>query len=290
MHRRFILILVGSLLLASCNLPGAPSAATPTPDTIATQVSQLLTAQPTATESGAAVPDETAEPPTTEPDITFTPDVEPTESPVPTEPAATAAPTAPASDPKNDLGEPSWQNDLSSADVFYLYENEGTRVTHREGALVLTGLIPNGWHGFSLTFAQRPQNFYLETVFNTRTCAGADLYGMVFRAPDTSSGYFFGVTCDGRYNLHARNFNDGSDRIVIDLTENSAILSGSDQTNRLGIMANGDQIGLYANGVLLQQVVDSTFSSSGHFGPFIAAYPSAGFTVEMDQVSLWNLP
>lgn len=290
MHKRFIFILLGLLLLAGCNLPGAPSAATPTPDAIATQVSQLLTAQPTATPSDADVPGETAEPPAVEPEITSTPDVEPTESPVPTEPVATATPTTPAGDPKNNLGEPSWQHDLSSADVFYLYENEGTRVSHSDGALVLTGLIPNGWHGFSLTFAQKPQNFYLETVFNTRTCSGADLYGMVFRAPDTNSGYFFGVTCDGRYNLHVRNFNDGTDRILIDSTENSAIVSGSDQTNRLGIMANGDQIGLYANGVLLQQVTDSTFTGQGYFGPFIAAYPSAGFTVEMDQISLWNLP
>ena len=67
----------------------------------------------------------------------------------------------------------------------------------------------SGWMGWSLTFSQKPQNFYLDAVFTPQTCSGADVYGLVFRAPDTESGYFFGVTCDGRYNLRSRDFGDG---------------------------------------------------------------------------------
>ena len=81
------------------------------------------------------------------------------------------------------------------------------------------------------------------------------MYGLVFRAPDANAGYFFGVTCDGRYNLTSRDFEDGTDVVLISLTQ-GAINTGSGATNRLGVEADGNQIKLYANDTLLQEVTD----------------------------------
>jgi hypothetical protein len=264
------------LLLAACNLPSQP-VATPTPDAVATQVSQLLTEMPTPT-----VPLPPADTPTPAP--TDTPAV-PTDTPV----ANTATPTLAADSPGASLGNPSWYNNLESGRAFYLFENENTLVTHADGSLVLTGLTANGWHGWSLTFTQQPVNFYLEAVFNPQDCSGADIYGLVFRAESVSSGYFFGVTCDGRYNLSARNFEDGSNTPLINLTSSQAIQTGGNVTNRLGVRAEGERIALYANGVLLQEVTDATFDD-GYIGAFVAANATPGFTVRMDEISLWNLP
>jgi hypothetical protein len=277
-----ILILL-TLLLAGCNLP-TQSMQTPTPaeaDAVATQVSQLLTANPTFTvEQPSATP---APSQTPEPAASPTPQAEATGAPAPTA-------TLISGDPRSSLGEPTWRDNLDTSDSFsYLYENEGTRVSHEPGALVLTGRTPNGWLGWTLTFKQQPQNFYLEGTFNTGACSGGDMYGLVFRAPDADGGYYAGFTCDGRYNLHARDFTDGSDKQIIALTSHSAIQTGP-TTNRIGIMVNGDKIGLYANGTLLQEVTDTTFTEKGYYGPLVAGNATTDFTVRLDEILLWTLP
>lgn len=280
-------------LVVGCNLPSRQiDAPTPTIDPVATQVSQLLTAMPTPTleQEPPAVITATPEPLFTAAPATETVEPNPGDQPSPTS-AATATATTNPGDPKANLGAPFWSDNLDTSQSFsYLYENEGTRVSHEPGALILTGRLANGWMGWTLTFKQKPADFYMEAVFITAACSEADMYGLVFRAPDTDSGYFYGVTCDGRYNLHAQDFTDGSDNALINLTANSAILSGSNATNRIGVMAKGDRISLYANGTLLQEVIDDTYTGEGSFGPFVAANNTVDFTARLDEISLWNLP
>lgn len=276
MARKITVTIFFAALLAACNMPSSEPVATPTEDAVATQVSQLLTSMPTMTaplptdtNSPEASPTNTAEPPT----------------PTPEPPTPVPSLTAPA--PIS--GEPDWRETLDGGKAFYQFENENSRVTMQDGRLILTGFTANGWHGWSLTFSRQPRNFNLEAIMIPQACSGSDLYGLVFRAPNANSGYFFGVTCDGRYNLHRRDFDDGTNTVLIQLTASTAIQSGSNATNRLGVKANGDRIGLYANGNLLQEIADSSYRE-GYFGPFVAAYDTAGFTVWMDEISLWNLP
>ena len=283
-----VLLIILLPALAGCNLPTGFVAA-PTTDAVATQVAQLLTAAPTFTlPAPEAAPSDTPVP--------ATPTLEPTAAdtqapPTQAAPAAPAAsPTFPSGDPKSGLGAPTWHNTLDTGKNFYQYENDNTRVVMENGALALTGLSSNGWLGWSLTYSHPAQNFYLEGTFIPQTCSGADMYGLVFRAPSADAGYFFGVTCDGRYNLHARDFTAGTDTNLIQLTANSAIQAGSNQVNRLGVKANGDKIALYANGILLQEITDTAFTKEGSFGALVAANDTTGFTVKMDEISLWKLP
>ncbi len=265
------------IALAGCNLPVAPQDATPTADLVATQVAELLTAQPSPTQPQAATqpPAETpTTPPTAEP-------ATPTAEPSPT-------PTTNPGDPAASFGEPSWQDSLDTAKNFYLYENDNTKVEAEDGALALTGRNANGWLGWSLTYAQQPVNFYLEGTFRVRDCSGADLYGLVFRANKENAGYFYGVTCDGRYNLYARDFNNNTDTELIALTPATAITTGSNQVNRLGVLAQGSKISLYVNGTLVGETDDSTYSS-GYFGALVAANQTAGFRVDLDLIRLWKL-
>ncbi len=279
MARKTILIIFAAVLLASCNLPSSQPLATPTVDAVATQVSQLLTSMPVATEP---LPTDTTLP---EPEVTPTSTTEPpTPTPTPEPPTPVPSFTVPAFS-----REPDWRDTLDGGKAFYQFENENSRVALQNGHLVLTGLTANGWHGWSLTFSQQPRNFDLEAIMIPQICSGSDLYGLVFRAPNANSGYFFGVTCDGRYTLHRRDFDDGTDDILIQLSSHAAIQPGANMTNRLGIKANGDRIGLYANGTLLQEITDSNYRE-GYFGPFVAAFETPGFTVWMDEIALWKLP
>lgn len=284
MNKKMTAVLIAALLLAGCNLPTRTRSSTPTADLVATQVSLLLTQNPTATTAPTqtVAPSSTPEPATKTPPPA-TPTVETAATPLPT-------PTSPSGDPKASLGEPTWHSTLDSTRAFYQYENEGTRVTIENGALVLTGLTSNGWLGWSLTYSNPAQNFYLEAVFSPQACSGADLYGLIFRSANNEQGYFYGLTCDGRYNLHARDFKDGSDKVLADLTPGSPIQMGSNSVNRAGVLVNGSSIRLYANGTLLQEITDDTFKEKGNFGAIVAANETAGFTVKMEEISLWVLP
>ncbi len=292
MRKMTLFTIACCLLLTACNLPSTPIAAAPTEDVVATRVSQMLTSAPTFT-APAANP--TAANPTAAPTSAAQPTTAPSATTAPaatSAPSATAAPspTTPPGDPKNSLGKPNWSDTLDGGKSFYLFDNGNTRVTLENGALVLTGQNANGWLGWSLTFSHPAQNFYMEAVFNTQTCSGADTYGLVFRAPNENAGYFYNVTCDGKYSLHARDFSKDNDSPTVDLTSNSAIHPGSNQTNRLGVMANGDKIDLYANGILMHEITDSSYTAEGDFGALIAANATAGFTVRMEEISLWKLP
>ena len=155
--------------------------------------------------------------------------------------------------------------------------------------MTITALgVGPGYLGWRLA-PRSPKNFYLEATFTTGSCGGADLYGLVFRAKDYSSGfgYYFEITCDGRYSLSR--WDDSGKATILGKSTNAAILPGANKTNHFGVMANNDSLKLYANGKLLQEVKDKTFLSSGYIGPFIAGQ-TGGFTVEMDEIAYWQLP
>ena len=95
------------------------------------------------------------------------------------------------------------------------------------------------------------------------------------------------MTCGGQYNLFARDFNNNTDTELIALKTGSGINTGSNQVNRLGVLAQGGKISLYVNGALVDEINDSTYST-GYFGALVAANQTAGFRVDLDQVKLWK--
>ena len=67
------------------------------------------------------------------------------------------------------------------------------------------------------------------------------------------------------------------------------IHKGPNQTNTLGIWIKGPIIRLYVNNNLLEEINDSTLLNGGHFGLFINARQTPGFTIYMDEISYWIL-
>ena len=135
----------------------------------------------------------------------------------------------------------------------------------------------------------------LKATFITTTCSGSDHYGIILRVPVVNApdqGYLFGVTCDGRYSLRRWNGEiqpKGEMKRLVDLTASSAIKTGSNQTNRLGIYAVGSRLILYVNGTLLTEVNESTYPS-GFFGVFVGADVTTNLTVHVDEMSYWLNP
>ena len=323
-------VLLSSLLvlsLAACNLPNQPTKA-PTADPIGTQVSQRLTqtaaainqstkaptpAQPSAVVlptltspagSPAAPATATKIPPTSAaatttntatsaasatpaPGQTATNTASPTATQTPT---ATATATNVPGDPKETMGQPVWKENFAKSSTWGLdapYDDGHTRVSIAPGKIILKSYDGNGWHGWRIA-APKVQNFYLEATIQPLTCASDDQYGLIFRASDAAKGYWFTVTCDGRYGLTAGTL--GSEVEVIKLKNSPLIKAGSNQVNRLGVMAKDKKLSLYMNGKLLEEVTNDAFTGTGVFGYFIAGFKTAGFTYESTEIAYWNLP
>lgn len=269
-RKRFISVTVLLLILTAsgCNLPRREQAAA-TPDLVATQVATILVGIPTADLQATLTP----QPP----------------SPTPTAlPTATA--TAPASDPRSLLGEPAYRDTFEKKSAWGLddpYDDGHTRVEIKDNRLVLTSTNAEGWMGWRTTYP-KPGNAYIESVMTTGECSGGDQYGLVFRSKEDSTAAFFAVTCDGRFSLV---FYDGGEFTrPLDWQPGSALLTGSNQTNRLGVWVEGTRIRLYANGSLLAETTVDRLPAQGTFGALIAGLKTTSFTVSVSELAYWELP
>lgn len=282
-------LLLLALLLTACNLPSAESSSSG--ETIATRVANTLTAElgseinPVATSVSSTLAAKTSEAlQTASPSPLPTQTAPPTASPLPSE---TPTPTL---TPALDLGSPTWRNTLDKPTAFGLqepYQDANSAFSVANGVMVIKSFNNAGYRGWRLT-SQAPANIYLQGIYLTRSCAGQDQYGLVLRAPDYESGqgYYLGLTCDGQYRFVRW---DATGVTSLASGSNPAILGGSNQTNRLAIRAEGSVFKLYANDKLLQEVTDSTFTGSGHFGVYVAGV-SRNLVVDLDEIAYWTLP
>ena len=292
------------LILSSCNLPVAETAPPPTQispkDMIATMVAATVTANPIApaTETQVVPPTMTDTPAVLTAAATATPALTATV----TETSGPILSPSPTSnwDFASSLGQPTWKDTFVDSGGFFQkgtnsYEDDHTRIVIENGVMTLTSDgTPASWRGWRLANPSI-KNFYLETTFVTHNCSGKDEYGMVFRAPnfDTGSGYYMAFSCDGNYRLF-RNVVIGTDQnedvMIFNWKKSDQILTGSGQTNRMGILVTGSTIGMYINGQKVDETSDSHFSDAGHFGPFISYVETQGFSVDLQNITYWIMP
>ena len=278
---------------------GIPQQVTPTdsPDAIASAVAASLTAHSTAVQQSTPVQQQvitevvditttqvSSDPTTGSPgDNTAIPT---SETPSPTFTPTPTLTNTPTGGPKANLGDPDLKFTFNNGkEGFWDEDNEETKITAENGTLVQTATMnTTGWHGWSLHYHEL-EDFYLEAVVKTRTCSGKDEYGIVFRSPDFQTGYFYGISCDGKYNLRTLK---GDYNTIISWTPAEEIQAGANQTNRFGVKAQDAHLALYANDKLLAEINDASFDK-GTYGAFIAAYETANFSIEVDEIAYWIL-
>ncbi len=108
----------------------------------------------------------------------------------------TPTPTVQVSDPIAWLGAPTWRDTFSGSNNFYTTTDENVQFNYANDAFNMTAFNNQGWHSWSLG-NRRIANFYLEATIKVGDCSSNDQYGLVFRAPDTSQGYFYVIRCGG---------------------------------------------------------------------------------------------
>jgi hypothetical protein len=203
--------------------------------------------------------------------------------------AAQITPTAtPEADPRDQLGSSVWGAVFEDGtETWFQFENDQSMSEVRDEKLVLTAKKANGFDAWTMSY-QQMDDFYLEVVFNIgETCQGKDRYGILFRAPDNTQGYLYNVACDGSYQLRKWDGEQFTD--LINWTIDPRIATGPEVTQRLGVWAEGDRLVLYVNGFQVGETRDTTYSE-GTFGVNIAAAETVGFTVDVIEAKVWDLP
>ncbi|MGH2619384.1 MAG: hypothetical protein ACRDHG_02270 [Anaerolineales bacterium] len=268
--------------LAGCNRP----AAEPPPNLLATSVAATLTAQPatlatstlsaptpTPTEAALATPTEGP---------TETAAAPPTPSPIPLSP----------DDPRAglNLSAPDVRDDFNQA-LWYVGSDAATAsFAYADGRFQVTDNLADGFLWWSTT-AREAADLYLEVTAEVGACSGKDAYGFGIRVggQNFDQGYTLEISCDGAYRVR-RFVSEEPPVILLDWTPAAALVSGSEATNRIGLLAQADQIRAFANGELLSaQAIEDDSYSSGALSIFASAAHTPGLTVYYDDLALWFL-
>ncbi|MBI9049331.1 MAG: hypothetical protein JEZ00_07925 [Anaerolineaceae bacterium] len=245
---------------------------------------EMASATPTLAEEGTEEPTETSA--TKTPLPTMTP--LPTDTPMPT---ATLPPTAipPESDPRLQLGDPSSTDLFKAGDqwVWVVGKDDYSSNEIKDGYMLMkTEGDSAGWR---LPAVDGGSNLYIEGTFRSESCVGKDLYGIMFRVPirsEADRGYFFGVSCDGQYKLSMWDGKISKATTLVWFKSSDAILTGSNQTNRLGVLTQGEKMKFYINGYLVEEYNDATFPG-GFFGVFIKPGGAEDFSYRLEEMSYW---
>jgi hypothetical protein len=207
---------------------------------------------------------------------------------------ADETPVVESDDPGVFLGDPDWQDDMEPGEYYWNLETDDyMAVAYDDGTLQLRALSEvMGWR-----IASTPVlgDAYIEADVQMGACSTSDGYGLVFRVPEQvayNQGYFFGVTCDGKYSLRVWDGLSGQNGKTTWLRYpkgSEFVLKGKDAVNTLGVMLVDDSITLYINGELVEQFNDDTYME-GFFGLFINRDHTENLTINVDQVSYWTDP
>jgi len=311
-NKTILIVLLFSMVLSACKTNS--NAPTALPGQVDTQVSAILTSMPSSTALVQQSPTNSISPTQTPPQfitatsVTATPTIETAATMIPS-PTLTQVATAnlvsptnsiitstlsftptpmitatfPAGDPRVKLGNPFWQDSFKNDLNWPTGSDPLTSIEIQNNTLTLTALTQlDGWR---LSYPNL-QNFYLEAAMQSSNCVSSDHFGLIIRVPDkktANQGYLFGISCDGQYSLRKW---DGKKMLsLVNWTANPGIVVGPNSSNRLGFMANGNHLGIYANGVLLAESTDTTLTG-GAFGIFVGGKTS-NVSVTVTSVAYW---
>ena len=282
MTRRMTAVILLAIGAAACNR----QAAAPPASVLQTGVAATLTAAP-------PLPATRTSPPSATPSPTASP-VPPSAIPTGT-PGATATVTVPplaTDDPRYgfslNLAVPDYHDEFTQRHTWGELSFEGAVNLWEDGRLKASDLLADAYSWWSGTLPDAGAgDFYAEVTSEVQACAGKDSAGFAGRinGAGLDSGYTLEVACDGTYRV--RKFSEGAVTVLRDWTASEAIVKGPDAANRLGLLAHGDQITPFANGVALGPAVQDASFAYGTFGVFAMARETPGVVVVYDDFALW---
>jgi uncharacterized lipoprotein YbaY/uncharacterized protein YraI len=195
--------------------------------------------------------------------------------------------TSMPSNPANLLGKPDGMDTFDNANNWSLFDAKCFKSEIKDGKYVMTSKGVEGAACWEVSWP-KVRDFYVEvTIEMPESCNAKDRFGLFFRAPDTTRGYLYGLSCEGEYSMTM--WDGQGTSVIVEADTNPAIATGEGVSNRIGVLASADNYYLYVNGQYLDQGKDSTFIDDGQLGFFVRAATNQGFTVRFDDLAIWLL-
>jgi hypothetical protein len=216
-----------------------------------------------------------------------------------TAPTANVTPSAGTFNPAATYGTPTFEDPMNGGNISdwtnpttgLLPNTNYLKITVTDGKFYVTGKVP-GFSTWYFTWHELT-DFYLQSTFDSGSCAGKDAYGLIIRGPEhlagVSYGYVVAFSCDGA--LHVFRLDGANPYTTLELvswTPSSYIIAGTNKQNIMGIKAIGSTLTIYANGYQIAQVTDSKYSF-GRYGVFVSPELTANYTYRVVQMSYWDL-
>ena len=185
------------------------------------------------------------------------------------------------------LGTPDWTDSFSSASNWFLVDNDIVRFSVDDGKLRMRAKAPGNPEQWGLANRPAMDDYYLEGVFTTgSSCAGLDRYGILIRAPNPNAGYVFNISCNGQFRIYE--WNGSKYNELKAWTSSTAIKTGPEETNRVGVWAEGDTLKLYVNDIVIAELNVDIYDA-GQFGLLVGSTNTTNFDVFVDEISYWRL-
>jgi hypothetical protein len=277
---RYLFLALGlTAVFTACTVisPDVPTATVHNAGAAYTSVVSTLVAEITQT---AEDPDQTPITPTHTPSP-------PANTPSPDPITATAtlipSPSNTPTDAPTPTREVIYQDDFQSPRGWYTFEGERYRFEYKEG----TYRITNNLLQASVNSVRLHNYFDVFIEVDATRISGPPngYFGLVCRFQDDSNYYALVVGPNGFYGIAL--LKGGRLNFISAPPTPSRAVKLGDETNRIGASCIGDTFTLYANGEIITEVKDQSFSS-GYIGLMVGTTSVGGLQVAFDNFAVMN--
>lgn len=169
--------------------------------------------------------------------------------------------------------------------IYWNFENPYLKSKVDNGQLEFTSKGTPWWTSYYTTKPE-VQNGYFETSFSMPNCNANDRFGLVFRLKVSGDFYYMGLTCDGKWGFSQYT----SDNRIIDILpyEASDALNPINETNQLGVLANGNDFEFYINRQKVGSATNGNLLEAGFFGFTTMSAGTQNFKTLIDSLEVWE--
>jgi hypothetical protein len=168
-----------------------------------------------------------------------------------------------------------WKVDAGDAGARFITEGV-LAISVEDPQQIIWSAYNNGTYG----------DFYLEVVTGHAAGPIDNLLGVVFRMQDADNFYFYVFSSDGYYALGR--FLDDESEMLIPWTRVDEIEAGEQSVNLMGLLAEGNEFVLLANGEELARVEDDAIPGAGQLALVGGTNGEGGTIVAFDNLLVWT--
>jgi hypothetical protein len=139
---------------------------------------------------------------------------------------------------------------------------------------------------YSLVSPLTLDDFFLEIEVRADLCQSGDEFGILFRVNQDLEHYRYALNCDG--SARAVRILSNESRSLVPITEPPSVLPGPRSTNRLSLLASGDQFWFWINGFEVFNARDINLTQGG-LGLFARSGRGNQLTVSFDNLRIQEL-